>query len=120
MNWVFENNFQAGFTPFSSLTSFKDFAFVFTVMFYGTGFTTTICSATTLGTRGCSRVRCGGNFPCRPKADTALEKSETALEKSLAPRVQRNRSLQHCCGIVLNYMCPNLAELKIVVVNPVE
>ena len=27
MNWVFENNFQAGFTPFSSLLVFKDFAF---------------------------------------------------------------------------------------------
>ena len=27
MNWVFENNFQAGFTPFSSLLVFKDFTF---------------------------------------------------------------------------------------------
>ena len=27
MNSVFENNFQAGFTPFSSLLVFKDFAF---------------------------------------------------------------------------------------------
>ena len=34
--------------------------------------------------------------------------------------LQPNRSLQHCCGIVSNYMSPNLAELKIVVVNPVE
>ena len=27
MNWVFEKNFQASFTPFSSLLGFKDFTF---------------------------------------------------------------------------------------------
>ena len=34
-------------------------------------------------------LACGGNFRCWPKADTssAVPKPETALEKSLAPRV---------------------------------
>ena len=33
-------------------------------------------------------LACGGNFRCWPKADTssAVQKPETALEKSLAPR----------------------------------
>ena len=32
MNWVFENNFKAGFTPFSSLLVFKDFVFCLFVL----------------------------------------------------------------------------------------
>ena len=122
MNWVVENNFQAGFTPFSSLLVFKDFTFCL----YGDVLRDRIHNDDLQRNYpgyqrlSCSRVRCGGNFRCRPKADTASKKSETALEKSLAPRVQRNRSLQHFCGIVSNYISPNLAELKIVVVNPVE
>ena len=47
MNSVFENNFQAGFTPFSSLLVFKDFAFcLYGDVLRRTGFTTTTCSAT--------------------------------------------------------------------------
>jgi len=76
MNWVFENNFRAGFTPFSSLLVFKDFAFCL----YG----------------------------------------DVLRDGIHNDDLQRNRSLQHCCGFVSNYMSPNLAELKIVVVNPVE